>query len=108
MAEQIIYAGVTLEEFTDRVAEKVFQKMNWNADTQTPPQSSSEDILFKSLQEAADFYGVCYQTFSKHLDKIEHIAFGRSIKVYKSAIENAIRKHGILSKKRGKNDSGKR
>jgi hypothetical protein len=102
MADQIIYAGVTLDEFTDRVAEKVFQKMNWKTDTQIPTKSSSEDILFKSLQEAADYYGVCYQTFSKHLDKIDHIPFGRSIKVYKSAIETAIRKHGILSKKGGR------
>lgn len=108
MTEQIIITGASFEAFTDRVAEKVFQKMNWKADTQTPPPSSSEDILFKSLKEAADFYGVCYQTFSKHLDKIDHIAFGRSIKVYKSAIENAIRKHGIFSKKGGKNDTRKR
>lgn len=102
MAEQIIYAGVTLEEFTDRVAEKVFQKMNRKTDTQTPPPSSQEDILFKSLKEAADYYGVCYQTFSKHLDKITHLPFGRSIKIYKSDIEKAIQKYGILSKKGGK------
>ena len=102
MAEQIIYAGVTLEEFTDRVAEKVFQKMNWKNGTQSPPPSSSEDILFKSLKEAGDYYGVCYQTISKDLDKIDHLPFGNSIKIYKSAIERAIIKHGILSKKGGK------
>jgi len=102
MAEQILYAGVTLEQFTDMVADKISQKMRSTADVEKPSQPSQEDILFKSLQEAADYYGVCYQTISKELDKITHMPFGRSIKVYKSAIEEAIRKYGILSKKGGK------
>jgi len=107
MAEQIIYAGVTLEEFTDRVAEKVFQKMNWKNDTQTPPPSSSEDTLFKSLQEAADYYGVCYQTISKDLDKIDHLPFGNSIKIYKSAIERAIPNTGFYQRREAGNDPRK-
>lgn len=102
MAEQIIISGASFEEFTDRVAEKVFQRMNSKNDTQKLPPSSSEDTLFKSLQEAADYYGVCYQTISKDLDKIDHLPFGNSIKIYKSAIERAIMKHGILSKKGGR------
>jgi effector-binding domain-containing protein len=102
MTEQIMYAGVNLEEFTDRVAEKVFQKMNRNNDTQTPPSASTEDILFKSIKEAAAYYGCCYQTLSKEMSRITHIPIGRTIKVYKSEIEKAIQKYGILSKKKGK------
>lgn len=100
MTEQILYAGVNLEEFTDRVAEKVFRKMNWNNDTQTQPLSSTEDILFKSLKEAAAYYGCSYQTLSKQMGMINHIPIGRTIKVYKSEIEKAIQKYGILSKKK--------
>jgi hypothetical protein len=100
MAEQIIITGASFEDFTDKVAEKVYQKIvSTTTDQQVPFTSSQDDILFKSLKEAADHYGICYQTFSKNLGKIEHLQIGRSIKVYKSAIEKAIRKHGILKKR---------
>jgi hypothetical protein len=101
MADQIIISGASFEAFTDTVAEKVYQKIvGTTTEVHPPPTSSQDDILFKSLKEAADHYGICYQTFSKNLGRIEHLQIGRSIKVYKSAIEKAIRKHGILTKKR--------
>ena len=102
MTEQIFISGATFEEFSDRVAEKVFQKINGKTDTQIPPQTSSVDILFKSLKEAADYYGVCYQNLSKELEKVDRLVIGNSIKIYKSALERAITVHGILPKRGGK------
>lgn len=100
---KVLLTNVSLDDLADLIAKKLsLRVIDSRQEFETPLPSSSEDILFKSLQEAADYYGVCYQTFSKHLDKIDYIPFGRSIKVYKSAIETAIRKHGILSKKGGR------
>jgi len=102
MSEQIIYSSFTLDELTERVAEKVISKLACTTAGEKTSQSSSEDILFKSVQEAADYYGVCYQTISKHLDKIPHLTFGRAIRIYKSAIEEAILRHNLFSRKGGK------
>lgn len=97
---QIICSGGSWDELADRVADKVFLKIHKNQEPEKTFHPTQEDILFKSLQEAANHYGTCYQTLSKNLGKIEHLRIGRSIKIYKSAIEKAICKYGILSKKR--------
>jgi len=99
----LLLTNVSLDDLADLIAKKLnLRVIDSRSEFETPPPSSSEDILFKSLQEAADYYGVCYQTISKDLDKIDHLPFGNSIKIYKSAIEKAIIKHGILAKKGGK------
>ena len=96
----LLLTNVSLDDLADLIAKKLSLRVNDSGkEFENPPPSSSEDTLFKSLQEAADYYGVCYQTISKDLDKIDHLPFGNSIKIYKSAIERAIMKHGILSKK---------
>lgn len=102
MSDSILFSSVTLDELTDQLADKVVLKLSKTRVELLQPQSTPEDILFKSVQEAADYYGVCYQTISKHLDKIPHLTFGRAIRIYKSAIETAIVKHNLFSKKGGK------
>lgn len=77
----------------------VAQRLN-NATETAQPSQPNGDLLFNSLKEASDHYGICYQTLSKHLDKIPHLAIGRSIKIYKRDLENAIRKNGVLNKGR--------
>jgi len=100
MPEQhLILSNIDLDVLTDRVAEKVALKLS-NATNSEPSPQPQGDFLFNSLKEASDHYNICYQTLSKQLDKIPHLAIGRSIKIYKSDLENAIRKNGILSKER--------
>ena len=102
--EPVFFTNGSIDDLATLLAKKVASILSEakTAQVDSYPPSSSEDILFKSLKEAGDYYGVCYQTISKDLDKIDHLPFGNSIKIYKSAIERAIMKHGILSKKGGR------
>lgn len=99
--EQVFFTNGPIDDLANLLAEKVAAILNEASKQHVapPPNSPSEDILFKSLQEAADYYGVCYQTISKELEKIDHMPLGNSIKIYKSAIERAITIHGIIPKK---------
>ncbi len=93
--------NVSLEEFASRVADRVISMLRNTTQIETiAPPPKSDDILFKSLKEAAEYYGVCYQTISKHLDKIKHMPMGKSKLIYKSDLEKALSKSGLLSKKR--------
>lgn len=99
---RILYAEANFDDFIEAVAENLALRLSCPVSNMPTQSSSTEDILFKSIQEAADYYGVCYQTISKHLDKIPYLTFGRSIRIYKSDLENAILKHNLFSKKGGK------
>jgi len=99
MKEQLKISHVTPDEFSDQVADKVDPQLSGATSIEKTTQSSQEDILFKSLKHAANYYGVCYQTMSKLLNKIPHYALGRSIKIYRSDIERSLRKDGIFSKR---------
>lgn len=99
--KQLILTNIDLDLWTDQVAEKVVLKLSRATETEQSPQPQG-DHLFTSLKQAADYYGVCYQTISKNLDKIPHITIGRSIKIYKHDLENAIGKHNILTHKKGR------
>lgn len=96
---QLLLTNIDPEEFYNRVADKVVQRLN-NATVSELPSTPPSDHLFPSLKHAADYYGVCYQTLSNNLDKIPHLTIGRTIKIYKSDLENAIRTHGIMTKGR--------
>lgn len=99
--EQTIYSDVTLDALTDQVLDQnVVLKQSKTTDTESPSLSSKEEILFKSLKQAADYYGVCYQTVSKLLDRIPHLLIGRSIKIYKSDFEAALLTNGLWDKKK--------
>jgi len=97
--QQLFLTNVSLEDLIERVADRIILKLGKTTELDLP-QQPQEDILFKSIKEAAAYYGCCYQTLSKEMSRITHIPIGRTIKVYKSEIEKAIQKYGILSKKK--------
>ena len=94
---QLLLTNIDPEEFYTRVADMVAQRLSNATKSEQPPQPKG-DLLFPSLKHAADYYGVCYQTLSNNLDKIPHLTIGRTIKIYKNDLENAIRTHGIMKK----------
>jgi hypothetical protein len=99
----LLLTNVSLDDLADLIAQKLsLRVIDSRNEFETPPPSSSEDILFKSIKEAADYYGVCYQSLSNEVKKIDRLVIGNSIKIYKSALERAITVHGILPKKGGK------
>lgn len=97
---QLLLTNIDPEEFYNRVADMVAQRLNKAAETEQSSQPKG-DLLFTSLKHAAGYYNVCYQTISNNLDKIPHIRIGRSIKIYKNDLENAIKKYGLLERKKG-------
>jgi len=99
MDNQIIYTVISLDDLSSLVADKVAEKLSKTSLLDPQSQSSQEDILFKSVAQAAAYYGICYQTLSRHLHKIPHLSFGRAIRIYKSDIDNANRKYKLFSKK---------
>ena len=70
--EQVFFTNGSIDDLATLLAQKVASIISEARTDQVapPPPSSSEDILFKSLQEAADYYGVCYQKFPKNWKKL--------------------------------------
>lgn len=101
MSDEILNSGGTFDDFVDKVAKKVVSELKDALKDQIAPPIK-EDILFKSFQEAADYYGCCYQSISEQQDNFKHIKIGTLTKFYRSDFEAAMSREGFLkNRKRG-------
>lgn len=86
-----------LDDLAERISAKMMSNQNQQSLENKELPHPKDDYLFKSLKEASLYFGVCYQTLSKNLDKIKHFKVGKKIMIYRADLENYFVKSPVFS-----------